>query len=263
MFKLKLIFPLFLAMAVVSSCEKVIDVDIKDAAPAIVIEGILTNRADSQVVRISRSALFGQTNVFPAVRGAVVSITEDGIRKVTLRENTPGVYIIRNVRGTPGHIYTLNVEAEGKTYTATSTMPNQVRLDTIGLNSSNFFGKIRKSLSIEYQDPAQVKNYYRCLLSVNGKPSKQFFLFDDNFTDGKRVSQDLFDFDVELQQGDIVDVELHCIDPIIYRYWQGLDQNQNRGGASTTPANPVSNMSNGALGYFSAHTKQSKVVLIP
>jgi hypothetical protein len=263
MFKLKLIFPCFLAIAFLSSCEKVIDVDIKDAAPAIVIEGIVTNRVDSQVVKISRSALFGQTNVFPAVRGAVVSITEDGRRKATLQESRPGIYVIRNTRGSPGHTYTLKVEVEGKTYTATSTMPTLVRLDTLGLNSSNFFGNTRRTISIEYQDPAGVKNYYRSLLTVNGKSSKQFFLFDDNFTDGKKISQELFDFDIDLLQGDVAEVELHCVDSLIYRYWQGLDQNQNRGGASTTPANPVSNISNGALGYFSAHTRQSKVVRIP
>jgi hypothetical protein len=101
------------------------------------------------------------------------------------------------------------------------------------------------------------------VLSVNGKQSKQFFLFDDNFSDGKRVNQDLFDFDIDLVQGDVADVELQCLDSLVYRYWQGLDQNQNRGGASTTPANPVSNISNGALGYFSAHTRQNKLALIP
>ncbi|HEX8376727.1 MAG TPA: DUF4249 domain-containing protein [Pedobacter sp.] len=263
MTKFKLLIICFTSIALLSSCEKVIDVDIKDAAPVIVIEGVVTNRADSQVVRVSRSALFGQANVFPAVRGAVVSITEDGVRKADLLESRPGVYVLRRVRGTPGHTYTLKVEADGKIYTASSTMPNQVRIDTVALNSSSFFGNIRRTISVEYQDPSGVKNYYRCLLQVNGTPSKQGFLFDDNFTDGKRVSQELFDFDLDIEEGDLAEIELHCIDSVIYRYWQGLDQNQNRGGASTTPANPVSNISNGALGYFSAHTKQNKVVRIP
>lgn len=263
MYKFKLLIICFTSIVLLSSCEKVINVDIKDAAPVIVIEGVVTNRADSQVVKITRSAVFGQSNVFPAVTGAVVSITEDGIRKLSLQESRPGVYVLRSSRGSPGHTYTLKVEADGKIYTATSTMPSQVRIDTVALNSSNFFGNTRRIISVEYQDPSGVKNYYRCLLKVNGTPSKQDFLFDDNFTDGKRVNQELFDFDLDILQGDVADIELHCVDSMIYRYWQGLDQNQNRGGASTTPANPVSNISNGALGYFSAHTRQSKVVLIP
>ena len=261
--KFKLLIICFISIVLLSSCEKVIDVDIKNATPVIVIEGVVTNRADSQVVKISRSTLFGQPNVFPAVRGAVVSITEDGIRKANLLESRPGVYVIRNIRGTPGHTYTLKVEVDGKTYTASSTMPGQVLIDTVALNSTNLLGNIRRTISLDYQDPPGIKNYYRCILKVNGIPSKQYFLFDDNFTDGKRINQELFDFDLDIQKGDVTNIELHCVDPIVYRYWQGLDQNQNRGGASTTPANPVSNISDGALGYFSAHTRQNKVVLIP
>jgi hypothetical protein len=178
-------------------------------------------------------------------------------------ESRPGVYVVRNIRGSPGHTYTLKVEAEGKIYTATSTMPRQVRIDTLGISTTNFLGTTRRTISFDYQDPPGIKNYYRCILKANGILSKQDFLFDDNFTDGKKVVQELFDLDLDLQQSDVADIELHCVDSVIYRYWQGLNQNQNRGGASTTPANPVSNISNGALGYFSAYTRQTRVVRIP
>jgi hypothetical protein len=205
----------------------------------------------------------GQRNIFPAVQGATVTITEDGVRDAIFPERNPGVYVVRRIRGNPGHTYSLKVDIGGKIYTASSTMPKQVRIDTLALNRNTFFGEETRTISLEYQDPAGEKNYYRCLLTVNGVASKNFYLFDDNFSDGRKSSQELFDSDLDLLKGDIVEVELQCVDSVMYRYWQGLDQNENRGGASTTPANPVGNISGGVLGYFSAHTQHKKVVRIP
>ena len=88
--KLKRFILLLLTVLAFASCEKVIDVDLKDAEPVIVIEGFVTNRADSQYVNIHRSVPFGQSNVFPGVTGAIVTIADNRGRIVTLRERRPG-----------------------------------------------------------------------------------------------------------------------------------------------------------------------------
>lgn len=262
--KLYLFVMLFLTGIALASCEKVIDVDLKDASPIIVIEGIVTNRADSQVVRIHRSVPFGESNVFPEVTGAIVTILDNSSgRLFTLRERRPGYYMARNFTGRSGTTYNLKVEAGGKVFTASSKMPQQVNLDSLGIAVSTFLGEEQRTVQLLYTDPAKEKNYYRFLLSINGKPSKNIFAYEDNFTNGRSVSRELFDLDLNATTGDKAEIEMQCIDAVIFRYWQGLDQNQNRGGASTTPANPVSNISNGALGYFSAHTRQNETITIP
>ncbi|MBC7912890.1 MAG: DUF4249 domain-containing protein [Pyrinomonadaceae bacterium] len=245
------------------SCEKVIDVQLKDASPLLVIEGIITNRTDSQYVKINQSVPFGESNTYPEVSNAVVTIQDGTGRVFTLRERRPGFYMARNFVAHSGRTYKLKVEYEGKEYTASSTMPQQVNIDSLGVSVSSFFGEEQRTVQILFNDPPATKNYYRFLLRVNGLPSKRIFVFDDNFTNGKKVSRELFDLDLSAKSGDKAEIEMQCIDQVIYRYWQGLDQNENRGGASTTPANPVSNISNGALGYFSAHTKQNEKLIIP
>ena len=261
--KLERFILLLLTVLAFASCEKVIDVDLKDAEPVIVIEGFVTNRADSQYVNIHRSVPFGQSNVFPGVTGAIVTIADNRGRIVTLRERRPGYYMARNFVGRIGYTYSLKVLADGKEYLAKSTMPEQVEIDSLGVSVTTFLGEEQKSILAMYQDPGNVKNYYRFTLSINGVPSKNIFTFDDNFNNGKQVTRELLDFDLDAESGDLAEIELQCVDPVVYRYWQGLDQNENRGGASSTPANPVSNISNGALGYFSAHTRQREVVVIP
>ena len=64
--------------------------------------------------------------------------------------------------------------------------------------------------------------------------------------------------------GDTITVEMNCIDDKIYTYFSALLQLSGGGGpgGGITPTNPPSNISNGALGYFSAHTVRVKTAVI-
>ena len=263
--KKKAICTYLFAMAIVfiSSCEKVIDLKLDEASSALVIEGTVNNRIDTQVVRISRSSAITSQTAFAGVSGANVTVTDHNGQIYVFRERAPGIYSSRRLPGQPGKTYLLTVVYEDKEYKASSTMPSQTLLDSVQITNTTFFSEERKSVQVLYSDPPQIKNSYRFTLTINGIRSRDIFSFNDDFNDGNYVSREIFDNDVDLKSGDLVDIEMQCIDPFVYRYWQGLDQNQNRGGASITPANPVSNISNGALGYFSAHTQQFVRIEIP
>ena len=258
-------YPFFLLFAVLlySSCEKVVDLKLKESSALLVIEGNITNEIDTQGVKISQTTLFSDPNVFPAVATAVVTVKDDDGIVYNFRYRGGGIYSSRRFKGIPGHTYSLKVVNDGTEYTATSTMPSQVAMDSIGVLSTSVFGNERKSVQLLFKDPAGVPNYYRFALKINGIRSSSIFVFSDDFNDGKNVTRELVDFDTDLKSGDKIDIEVQGIDAVVYRYWMGLDQNSSRGGASTTPANPVTNISNGALGYFSAHTKQSESLFIP
>jgi hypothetical protein len=255
-------FIALIAVASVTSCEKVIELDLQDSEPVVVIEGRVNNNLEFQQVKISRSVQVADQGVFPAVTGAAVVVTDNAGNSFSFQEQSRGTYT-RRFRGVPGRTYTLKVTAEGKEYSAVSMMPQQVNLDSLGINTTKFFNETRKSLVVYFPDPSGVRNYYRFLLTVNGIGSRGIFTYNDDFTDGKGVQRELLDFDMDLREGDLAEVEMQCIDAAVYRYWQGVDQNESRGGASTTPANPVSNIKGGALGYFSAHTTQRSSVAVP
>ena len=54
---------------------------------------------------------------------------------------------------------------------------------------------------------------------------------------------------------------MQCIDNAVYKYWFSLNQSATGTSQSASPANAVSNISGGALGYFSVHTVESKTVV--
>ena len=114
----------------VYGCKKIIDVNLRDAAIQIVITGEVTNHPGPYNVNISKTASFNSDNDFPAVSGAVVTITGNGVTD-SLRETSPGIYATHILHGKPGKSYSLYVSVEGKEYTATSVMPQPVQLDSI------------------------------------------------------------------------------------------------------------------------------------
>lgn len=246
------------------SCTKVIDLKLKDADAALVIEGNVTNSGNNQTVKISKSVAITATNNSPAVSGANVTITRSNDGRVfQLTEQKPGTYTTNTLRGQSGITYQLNVVVNGKTYTSTSTMPNAVKLDSVSLDVTSILNKDYLNPEVFYKDPAGVANYYRYLMFVNDVQVKNIFAYNDDLTDGRAVQRLLRDNDVDLKKGDRINIEMQCTDKNIYTYWNGLNQNENRGGASTTPANPQSNISGGVLGYFSAHTVQQSYFVIP
>lgn len=259
----RILYSIFAFAMLLLSCQKVIDIDYKNADAVLVIEGNVTNQGNMQTVKLSKSVAITATNTFPAVSGAAVSITSSDGKVYKLAEQTAGTYVTNTLKGQPTKTYQLNVITDGKTYTATSTMPNPVKMDSVSLNKVSILNKDYIYPEVYYQDPAGVANYYHFLLSLNDVKSNKYFIYNDDLTDGRKVSHQLRDDDLNLTSGKVVTIEMQCIDQNIYNYWNGLDQNQNRGGASTTPANPTSNISNGALGYFSAHTVQLNYFLIP
>ncbi len=256
------------------SCEDVIDINLKDNEPKLVIEGWIDNSFHGEV-RISRTVPFNQS--YPVVRdsfpgslpgvmyvhnpvsGADVIITEPGVAARRLTEVSPGLYVTAITSSNPGSAestpanrpYQLSVHVDGEWYEAESVMPPTVKVETIGTVSTNVFGEERKGVGLLFRDPPGIPNYYRYLLNVNGVTLKTLFVFNDKYNNGKSVTRELFDFDTRLEGGDVVNVTIQFIDAAVFRYWNSLQSN-NPG--TVAPGNPVSNISNGALGYFSAHS---------
>jgi hypothetical protein len=247
-----------------ASCQRVIDVDIPNSAQLLVIEGNLTDRTEQQVVTISRSVAYNNTNVYPAVSGAKVTITDAAGHIYPLQETTKaGTYAISSLKGKYSLQYMLNVKVGDQLYTASSIMPSPVNLDSLTLSAQAFGNTTVRTVSVNYHDPINVPNQYKYVMYVNGVQVKQIFAENDNLSDGRAIASMLYQREVDLKSGDRVDVDMQCIDTNMFNYWENLSgQGGNTPANSATPANPPTNFSNNALGYFSAHTIQRKTIFI-
>lgn len=253
----------------VTACTKVIDLKLDDASGQLVIEGNLTNLNGLQTVKLTKNIPFTNTNIYPPVTGATVTIQESAGTNYTLIEGPAGTYTVNNLAGISGDTYTLTVQSGGQNYKASSIMPSQVMLDSLtdkdgnSTHTGNGNSKVKKVVTVHYHDPVGVKNYYPFLMYVNGVQVKNIFAYNDNLTDGSNVGADLRENDIDVYIGDTVQVKMFCIEKPIYTYWFSLEQQQAHGpSGSTAPANPPTHISPATLGYFSAHTSQTKTIIV-
>jgi hypothetical protein len=245
-----------------SSCEKVIDLDLSKMEPKIVIESFLTDLSTRHTVAISSTIDFDSENTRVPVSNATVVLKTGGGLTINFTEQTPGIYISPRYRGVPGEKYTLTVTVDGKSYSATSIMPLPVPIKALEQIEVSFFGESRKAVQITYKDPVVVANFYNNRVFVNGVKRPAYYLESDRFTDGKEVKNTLYIDDPDLVIGDIVRVQMLTIDENVYKFLFSITQISGNGGPPTTPANPNSNFSNGALGYFSASTSSEASITI-
>lgn len=248
-----------------TSCQKVIDVKLDEADKKIVVDAVLTDHEGGCIVKLSKTKNFNENNNFVGLGGAVITIKDETGNTTTLTETSPGVYTNGQMKGTSGKTYQLLINVEGKSYSASSTMPENIHLDSLYLKTQKFFSDEETFSNVVFQDPGGVKNYYLFKQFVNGKRTDGTFIMDDDLSDGKKFNSTLYlftDDEDKIKSGDLVEVEMQCIDKAVYKYWYSYDQAAS-GGGSATPANPVSNISGDALGYFSAQTVQRKSVIAP
>ncbi len=250
-----------------SSCEDIIDVDLHSVAPELVIEGAVRMGEPAEVL-ITKTRDFDATNDYPPVTDAVVVISDEttGARE-TLLPDRYGKYVAASIRGTERHTYHLSVTYEGVEYTAATYMPPRVEIDSLTLWKLPV--KDIPDPQIHFVDPAGEENqYYRYILRVNGKqPLLQDRLEDKVLStenmDGLVIRLALFinyensgRDDDPVEQGDVVTVEMQCLDKDVYRFFETLY------GVGDAMANPVSNIKGGALGYFGAYSFTSKDVVM-
>jgi hypothetical protein len=241
----------------VSSCQKVIDLELNTSSSQIVIQGNIYDHAGPYTVKISKSVNFDESNVYPAVIGAMVVISDNAGYSDTLTEASSGIYITSVLQGVPGRTYTLTVKTDGQTYTASSTMPYAVDINFIYMENSLFGNE--KQVTIDFTDPANIDNYYRLIEFINNIQQDQFYTGSDKLYQGEEISYSIMsqDNDSKLESGDKVTIWLESIDKGVYEYFRQAGSD----GQSASPANPTSNISNGALGYFNACSVSTKFII--
>lgn len=264
--KLIFILGIFFISFSFSSCEKVIEFDLAESKEVIVIEAILTNGKDPITVLVSKTSPYFGTQTDTKVSGAIVSIQAENGKLKYLEETTPGVYILDRVMAPANYWYIVHVEYEDITYSARSFLNEVVPIADFGFSYFDGYGFFDSGYKVScvIRDPAGIENYYRIKYYTNGKPvddTGEINLFSDKLFDGKTVG--LGHRSIVFNETDTLTVELQSIDKAAYDYFStlesisGIEMLQ-----SASPANPISNFSNGALGYFSAYSFDRRTIII-
>jgi len=244
----------------ISACQKVINIDLNSVSPAIVIVGNVNDQPGPYTVALSQTVNFSDPNTFPPVSEAFITITDNAGNTDTLVETIPGTYHTKKILGVAGRTYKLTVAANGQTYTSSSTMPQAVPFDTLTIVKQFGFRDTNLYPQADFQDPGSVNNYYRFIERRNDSVVTRLFVIDDQFDNGRFVQYTLRS-DTAMAVGDSVKVEMQCIDEGTYRYFSTFRQAS--GNTNVTPFNPISNITNNALGYFSAHTSRFRAIKVP
>jgi len=254
---------LLVLLVLFASCEKVIDVDLNKATPQIVIEANLLEGTHNFKVRVSQTSSYFDNQASPAIINAHV-ILHDSSNTMELQNSGNGYYQLENYTAVSNANYILTVTVDGNSYNATSFMPPAVELDSLiyeyvpnaDVSQSGY------RVMCSWKDPINVTNYYRLISSKNNVAelkSNNLIALEDRLSDGLSVTVPLYS--TIYQENDTVKVSLLSIDKNGYDYFNTLSQvAMNNNG--TAPANPNTNFTGGALGYFVAASSSDKTIII-
>ena len=269
----KLLYIALISFAV--SCEEVVELDIEQSTPQVVIEGLLTNIDTIHYVKVSRSIQFYEVGLNP-VLDAIVNVSGEG--NVYSYSHNPNAidsldgfyYSDIPYAGTIGEAYTLSVDIDGANYDAMDTMRYVTDIDSLSFQlatnpseEDEADGKIYQAL-LYASEPEETEDYY------------QFQFFRDNeliaYPDNIFVFSDVafgpnldgLPSPVLFREGELASVKIYSLTREQYIFYTDLANliNSDGGMFSPPPANPRNTFSNSALGLWQVSAVSEDSILI-
>lgn len=263
-YALLLLLPLFLF-----SCEEVIEIELEESGPFLVVEaGLQEGNHPFQVV-ISYSSSYYDNNLPTPVLDAAVTLIDGEGNEFNIPHASNGIYMLP-FEASAGKQYQLRVAVDNQVYEAISFLPEAVPLIdlTAEYQEASPFSEEGYQAYIRFSDPAGEENFYRIRHSIDGtlqNGADDLLISNDNLYDGTEARLPLFQKTFE--SGDLVEIELIHFGADSYDYFNSLadisGSDGGPGGATAAPGNPTTNWTNGCLGYFSAYNSDKLSLMIP
>ena len=243
----------------VYSCEQIVVVNLKEGLPETVIEGAITNGSGPFSFKITKTQSYFNQSAFCGIDSAQVEIS-DALYKDKLLSRGSGIYSTQKIRGISGRTYNLSIRSEGKSYSASVTLPPPVKIDTVYFEKG-FLNKDSLLAFVQFNDPAGIENYYRVRIIRNGFYStNDYNLITDTYTDGQTMLAPVYN--TNFVPGDTVIIELLNLEKCTWKYYKGINDIIQQGVSLQAPGNPPSNISGGALGNFGAWGKSTFKIIV-
>ncbi len=287
-----LIFILCTAI-IFSSCEKNISFNLKNADDALVVDAQIENDQYPTVILTKSMDYFGKISpqilASSFVHNADVKIS-NGTVTHTLKEYsfslgggyTGYVYSVditspaTAFKGQFNKQYSLNIIADGKPYTAITTIPLLTKFpDSVWFKPAPLNPDTNKRvMMVHTTDPPGFGNYIRYFTQKNSEgflPGENS-VFDDKIIDGTTYSVQV-DPGIDrnnpvksdsnfFQRGDTVTLKICNIDKATYTFWNTWEfAQQSIGNPFSQPGKVISNINNGALGAFCGYAAWYKTII--
>ena len=273
-----------MALTVLTSCEKELDLDIPLEPSKLVVEGWIENDKYAEII-LSRSAPFfsaidSLSLLDYAVTHAKVTLfTGDRSEILTLKPNQsyfpPFVYHSLEIKGEAGRTYSIEVVLDGDTIRSVTTIPEPVQLDSVWFEPEP--GEVDKGrIWVKLHDNPDEDNYYRILFKRIGKDSRYvppgLSAFSDVLFNGETVEMgflrgfssliDLENYNY-FEKGDTVSVKFCTIDKDQFDFWN-VYQNEvlSAGNPLSTGNNILKSNIEGGLGIWSGYGASNDVLII-
>ncbi|RPH28086.1 MAG: DUF4249 domain-containing protein [Bacteroidales bacterium] len=275
LFKKYLVILSMVSVCALTSCtEKMDDYPLENSETRCVIVGKITTETIAHKVMITRSAPYFNDKPLEPISGAIVTIS-DGTDTFSLIESTTelGSYFTNpDVFGIPGRTYTLNISnvnllGDGvmESYTAMSELKPVTPLDSIDTRYNNRF-HFWETIAWA-KEPQETEDYYmfRAYIDnvLNSDSLLNYGITEDKFFNGSDIIGKLvymFPEKDTIKLGKtIVTIDICGITKDYFLFLteaQTMARPQNPM-FSGPPANIRTNISNGAVGYFSAFSVAS------
>ncbi len=276
------------------SCEKDIDFKLKEAAPLLVVDAQIENGA-APTVALSKSL-----DYFGAISPQILANSFVHNAEVTMSNGTVThkfkEYMVPLANGYSLYYYSidssnlatafvgefnkeynLTIKAEGKTYTAKTTIPALTKIfDSLWtkLPPPNV-DTSKRVLMARAIDPPGLGNYVRYYTKKNSERFLPGFnsVFNDEVIDGTTYSGQVDQGidrnnpiptgdDKFFTRGDTISFKLSNIDKATYNFWNTWEFNQQSiGNPFSQPGKVIGNISNGALGAFCGYASQVGTII--
>lgn len=246
------IYPI-LAILFLASCEKTIDISVDDTDRIPVIEATLNGTDSLLTVKITKTANYLGNETNPTVENAKITLIQPNGEELSAAHKGDGIYTARVIPENNKN-YTLEVEIDGETHRAESSIPDLVPLDSIARYQTDFGPPEDVGTLIEafFSEPGGVANFYHVLYSINGEQQEEILAFDDLGIDGT-VNPEAVLF-AEAFAGDVVDVEMRSITQMAFEYYDALSDVAGASTDAAAPGNPNSNWGIKVVGFFNTYT---------
>jgi hypothetical protein len=265
-------------IVLITSCEEVINMDLNESNPRVVIECSISDKKAICSLFISKSGNYFDANSdLSQISGAKAQLTDNEANTIPFKEIKPGLYQTDSIVCQAGRTYLLKVDIAGSNYEARNSMPTGVNLDSAVIKESpsqqgNPFAGARKYKQKNYfircyfADSAQTEDYYWLetkLLNRDTIYAERFTIQDDKYLNGTHI--ELNSTRNVFIKGDLVLVTLNKLNKASYDYLRNMNNiigGNRRPNGNSLFDNPPGNISNNALGFFMTSAKVSKVVSI-
>jgi len=247
-------------IAVLCSCEEVIEIDLNSAHPVLVAEGYM--ELDSVcTLRLTYTTDYFQQESAVLAEDALVTLSDQSGASEILSYVGSGIYRGQTIRGTVFSAYTLSIETDEQVNSGFSTLMPKAVLASASIEDFPFGNTppgpdFPGLLTISFHNNPGIEEQYMLQLTMNGESLEDnFALASDQFSPS---SETIVYTTVVLPSGvgDTLSMEVYSIDKATYRYYAQINEAIGGGMAmSSTPYNPASNLGEDILGYFMARSR--------